>query len=112
MPALVVVGRPAGPGRVFVHLAPPCPDVRETVGICPPIKTASMLLKWQEVTKMGDIVKQHKPFELNRYEFGFLAVMWHRWRRHDPHRLQHPRVNALGERITKHWEDVYRSDVF
>jgi hypothetical protein len=57
---------------------------------------------------VGDMVKQDKPFELNRLEFGFLTVIWDEWKKRNQNRLEHPRVKAFDERITKHWDDAYR----
>ncbi len=57
---------------------------------------------------VGDIAKQGKPFELGRLEFGFLVVVWAEWKQRHPERLQAPRVKALDERISKHFEDAYR----
>ena len=61
---------------------------------------------------MGDILNQNKPFELDRYEFGFLVVVWAEWKKRNPQRLQVPRVKALDKRISKHWENASRSGVF
>lgn len=61
---------------------------------------------------MAEIVKQHKPFELNRYEFGVFASLWDAWKERNPNRLQEPRIKTLDERMNKHFEDAYRSEVF
>jgi hypothetical protein len=57
---------------------------------------------------VGDMVKQNKPFELNRYEFGVFASLWDKWKERNSHRLQEPMIKALDERIQKHWADAYR----
>ena len=61
---------------------------------------------------MGKIVKQDKPFELDRYEFSVFASLWDKWKERNPQRLQEPRIKALDERLAKHWAAAYRSKAF
>lgn len=56
---------------------------------------------------MGDIVNQHKRFELDRFEFGFFIIVWEVWKRHNPDRLHDPAVQRFDKRITKHREAAY-----
>ena len=63
-------------------------------------------------SSMSEFAKRDKPFELDRFEFGFIVAVWRQWREHNLDRLQEPVVQRLDERITKHFEDAYRSEVF